>query len=156
VTLYERNGSQLTKIMSNSTTGPGQVTQNANLTGSGSNTAVIKVEYELKDGTTSVRYENYSIRKQFGNANSLLSVLGGFGNVLPEQGFNAFQLVSAVFSSILFAAGAASRVRLSSEGFGVVFVAGLIGWSIIGWVGYGLVFAAGVTLGALVFLRRGI
>ena len=156
VTLYERNGSQLTQIMSNTTNGPGQVTQNANLTGSGSNTAVIEVKYELEDGTTSTRFENYSIRKQFGNANSLLSTLGGFGNLLPEQGFNAFQLVSAVFSSILFAAGAASRVRLSSEGFGVVFVAGLIGWSIIGWVGYGLVFAAGVTLGALVFLRRGI
>jgi len=156
VTVFERENGQLTELASESISSSGEVSQTVNLTNKDSSTAAVKISYELEDGTTGTRWQNYSIREQFNNQHSLLTVLGDFGGVLPSSSLNAFQTTTAVFISLLLSAVAGSRARLSSEGFGVVFVSALAGWSVIGWVGYGLVFASGVTLGALVMLRRGI
>jgi len=156
VTLYRRTGGQLTMLQQNTTSGAGSVVQTANLTGYNSSTAVIEVEYTLSDGTTDTKFRNYSVNKLYNNQNSLISVLGGFDSQIAGDGLGAFQTIVGLLVSLLLAAGASSRVRLSGTGFGVVMVAGMSMFSVVGWISYGVVFAAGVTLVALVFLRRGL
>lgn len=154
VTTYRRTNGQLTQLAQNTTSGPTTVRQTVNLTGYNESTAVVEVNYTLDDGSTDTKYRNYSIRKLWNNQNSLLSALGGFSAQVSGSGQTAFESTVAILVSLLLAAAAASRARLSGASFGMVMLGGLAGFSVIGWVGYGLVFSAGTALFALIALRR--
>jgi hypothetical protein len=154
--LYSRSDGQLTQLAQDSRAGPGDLSSTVNLTGQSDSTLVVEIEYELADGTQSMRYNNYTVREQFDNPYSVLNVIGNFGGLIPDSNFESFQVAVSIFTSVLIAAGAASQIRISSEGFGLIVVGALAAWSIIGWVGYGLVFATGVGLSGLVILRRGV
>jgi hypothetical protein len=155
-TLYSRSDGQLTQLAQDTRTGPGDLSSTVNLTNQSDSTLVVEIQYELADGTQSMRYNNYTVREQFDNQYSILNVIGNFGGLIPADNFEAFQAAVSIFTSVLIAAGAASQIRISGEGFGLIVVGVLAAWSIIGWIGYGLVFATGVSLGGLVVLRRGV
>lgn len=155
VTVFERTDSGLTELSQKSVSSSTTVSQTANFTGKADSSAVVRVQYQLTDGSSGERYQNYSIREQYQNPNSVLSALTGFPQLLPDGNAEAFQNVVALLTSVMVAGAAASRARISGTGFGVIVTGTLAGWSVIGWVGYGIVFASGAALGALVFLRRG-
>jgi len=156
VTYYRQNSSGLTVLATTSKTDPGQADQTLNLTNMTNSNLVVKTEFVMESGRVGTRYQNYTIRQQFQNSNSLLSVAQDLPKLLPSTNAGAFSTVAAVLLSVLFAAGVSSSMRVSSEAIGLVVVLSLAGFSVIGWVEYGLVFASGVSWAAISALRSGI
>lgn len=155
VTVFERSNGALTQLSEQTVSSSTTVSQTANFTGREQSTAVVKVAYQLENGREGTRYQNYSVREQFDNPNSVLSAMTGFPDLLPDGNAEAFQTVVGILTSVLVASVAASRARISGTGFGLITTGVLAGWSVIGWVGYGVVFASAAGLMALIALRRG-
>jgi len=156
VTVLQGNASGTTVLASTSNSSAGRVDQTLNLTGMNDSTIVVRTEFEMESGRTGVRFQNYSIQRQFENSNSLLNVAESLPTLLPQQSAGSFQVMTSLLLSLLTGTVVAQKFRISSEAIGLVIVMALAGFSVIGWIEYGLVFACGVAWASFAALRRGI
>jgi len=135
---------------------PGEATANVDLTNQSNGTLVVETGWRTADGRESLSTSRFAIERHFQNENSLLAVLGNWQSALPAGNAEGFTTIVAMFSSVFVAAAVSRKVRLSTEGVGLVAVGVLAIWSIIGWVSYAIVFATGVAWTAMTAVRRGL
>lgn len=134
---------------------PGTVDGEFNLSGFGGDSLFVVVEVETDQGTAQ-EVVRYSVREQFANDYSLLSVLGEVPDRIGGGNADGVTTFLAVLGTLVATTAAAGTLRMSTELSGLTAVTTLAGFSVIGWIGYGPLFASIVAFLALSGLRRGI
>lgn len=145
-----------TELASTSASSAGDLSTQIDLTSRANGTVRVTTVYQLADGATGSTSRIYEIRSTAGTQYSLLAVLAGVPDLVPDTSAEPFKLAVSMLLTIVGTASAASAFRMSSDFVGVVAVLLLGGWAVIGWMPYTVPFAAGVAAISVAAVRRGL
>jgi len=112
------------------------------------------VTWESEDGTTGEQAFTKRVVAAPESEFSLLQTLAQFVGLVPSGNQDVFTGTLAILLVIALTAGAASRIRMSTEMVGGIALLWLTAFAIIGWLSYNIVFVGLVAWASIAFLRR--
>lgn len=130
------------------------LTTDLNLTGEVGSEVIVVVEWTTEDGESGTFSKVYGIRESYQHEHSLFEAIAGITASLTNPGL--WTSFVSLFGSVLFGGIVASRLRLSSEGIGLVVIAALVGFGLLGWIGWPVPLIAGLVWIVASGLRRGL
>lgn len=156
VTATYSDGNTTTTLYEDSGSGSVELRPALNLSGRGGGKVTVTVQYTLDTGTTGTKNATFVVRASYQNEYSLLSVLGSVTTLLPGQHVDQATSMLALIFTLLLTAAAASVVRPSTEGVGLIAVGFVSAFYTIGWLSRETMFIAAVAWLAIAGLRRGL
>ena len=119
-------------------------------------TVTATVEYAV-DGTTYRAVETWNVQRSYDTEWGLVPTLvNGVSSRIPTSTHGQWTTLFSVFASAIFAIAAAERLRLSTEGVGLVALGSVSAFAIIRWAPYSIVFVGAVSWASFAALRRGL
>lgn len=152
--LSTSSGNTTLSTLSGSNVDGETLTTDLNLTNQSGAKLYAIVNFTTQDGESGVRSKVYSIRKTYVNKHNLLNSLARIAGAVVNG--SLFTSLIAIFGSVFVGGISGARLRLSTEGIGLVMLGCMIGFGIVGWLGWPVVLIAGVVWLVASALRRGI